>query len=56
MQLQTQIPVKLFVLPAIYDNVDTGVDDKEEVGEVGQEIRPEVKMLPGWHKVRESGN
>ena len=40
----TKIPVKLLVLPAIYDNVDTGVDDKEEVGQVGQEIRPEVKM------------
>ena len=33
--------MKLFVLPAIYDNVDTGVDDKEKVGEVGKEICPE---------------
>lgn len=44
-QTQIQQPVKLFVLPAIYDNVDTGVDHKEEVGEVGEEIRPENYLL-----------
>ena len=37
--------MKLFVLPAVYDNVDTGVDHKEEVGEVGEEIRPENYLL-----------
>ena len=26
--MQIEIPVKLFVLPAIYDNVDAGIDHK----------------------------
>ena len=45
MLTQIQQPVELFVLPAIYDNVDTRVDHKEEVGEVGEEIRPENYLL-----------
>ena len=44
---EIQIPVKLFVLPAVYDNVDTGIDHKKKVGEVGQEVRPEVEIYWG---------
>ena len=29
------------VLPAVYDNVDAGVEDQEKVGEVGQNDTPE---------------
>ena len=34
-------PVKFLVLPAVYDNVDTGVHHQEQMGEVSKKVRPE---------------
>ena len=34
-------PVKFLVLPAIYDNVYTGVHHQEQMGEVSKKVRPE---------------
>ena len=36
---------ELVVLPAIYDDVHTGVQDKEEMGKVGENAAPEDKNI-----------
>ena len=36
---------ELVVLPAIYDDVHTGVQDKEEMGKVGENTAPEDKNI-----------
>ena len=49
-------PVKFLVLPAVYDNVDTGVHHQEQMGEVGKKVRPEqpditAKDYSGMEKI-----
>ena len=38
---------ELVVLPAIDDDVHTGVQDKEEMGKVGENSAPEEKNIKG---------
>ena len=33
-------PSELCVLPAVDDNITAGVEDQEQVGEVGQQVAP----------------